>query len=82
MPAWVIVKVWPPIAIVPVRAVAPVLAAAAKLTEPSPEPLAPAVIVNHAALLVAVQAQPSDDISAIDPVPPALATTWLVGEMA
>src|SRR5512134_3015303 len=41
---WMIVNVWPPMLSVPVRSV-PVLAATLKVTEPSPEPLAPEAIV-------------------------------------
>ena len=75
-------NVWPPIVSVPVRAVEPVLAAAVKPIAPSPDPLAPCVIVIQAALVVAVQAQPSDEITAIEPLPPVFAMIWLVGEMA
>jgi hypothetical protein len=43
---------------VPLRVVVFKLAATAKLTVPLPEPLEPAVIVNHETLATAVQAQP------------------------
>ena len=56
-PAWVTVKVCPPIVIVPVRDVVPVLAATLYATVPLPLPVAPLVIVIHDALLVAVQLQ-------------------------
>src|SRR5436190_768054 len=46
---------------VPVRALVPVFAATEILTVPFPLPLAPAVIVIHAALLVAVQVQLLDE---------------------
>jgi hypothetical protein len=56
--AWVTVKGLPPIVSVPVRDVVAVFAATSNVTEPLPLPLAPAVTVIHAALLVAVQAHP------------------------
>jgi hypothetical protein len=46
------VKVWPATVIVPVRA-APESTETVKLTVPSPEPLAPLVIVTQLAALVA-----------------------------
>jgi hypothetical protein len=49
------VTVMPAAVIVAERVTAAVLAAAVKTTVPGPVPLAPAVIVSHAALLVAVQ---------------------------
>ena len=54
--AWVTVKVWPAMVIVPLRW-APVLPATATLTVPLPVPVAPALTVSQAALLVALQAQ-------------------------
>jgi hypothetical protein len=48
---------WPAMVALPVRAVVPVLAATFIVTGPLPVPLAPLVMVSHAALLVAVQAQ-------------------------
>ena len=54
--AWLTVKVRPAIEIVPLRAL-PVFAAALTVTLPLPVPLAPLVIVNHAAFDVAVHEQ-------------------------
>jgi hypothetical protein len=51
-------KGWPAIVSVPVRSAPLSFVATAKVTEPSPLPLVPAVIVIHEALLVAVHAQP------------------------
>jgi hypothetical protein len=68
----VTVNVCPAMVSVPVRA-APVLAAMAKLTVPLPVPLAPDVIVIHAALLAAVQAHPVVVETATGvPAPPAI----------
>jgi hypothetical protein len=73
------VKVCPPIAIVPVRA-APVFAATIKLTDPLPVPAAPAVIVIHDALLMAVHAHVPPAVTVIAvPVPPASAIDSLAG---
>ncbi len=69
--AWVTVKVRPAIVSVPARP-APVFAATVKSTEPPPLPVAPDVIVNQGALLVAVQLQPADAETTICvPAPPA-----------
>jgi uncharacterized membrane protein len=73
-------KVCPATVIVPVRA-GPVLAAAEKLTVPLPVPVAPAVMVIQASLLVAVQAQPAAAVTLVEPAPPAAAMVWLVGLM-
>ena len=75
------VNVLPAIVSVPVRDDVEVLAAALKLTDPSPEPDAPAVIVNHAALLTAVHAQPDGAVTATVPLPPFDATFCEVGEI-
>jgi hypothetical protein len=56
-PLCVTVNVCPPIVSVPVRLLALVLAATLYVTVPLPVVDAPAVIVNHAALLVAVHAK-------------------------
>jgi hypothetical protein len=79
-PAWVTVKVTPPIVSVPVRFVPAVLAAAVKLTVPFPDPDAPAVIVNQLSLLVAVHEQPVGAVTDVEPVPPAAAIDSDVGE--
>ena len=51
------------------------------MTVPLPLPVAPAVIVSHASLLVAVQAQPVDVVTATVPVPAADATFADAGEI-
>jgi hypothetical protein len=70
-PACVTVKVWPAIVIVPVRDVVAVVAATLNVTVPAPLPLAPPVMVIHAALLTAVHAHPIVAVTAALPVPPA-----------
>jgi hypothetical protein len=55
--AWLTVNAFPAIVSVPERA-GPVFAAAAKVTDPLPEPLPPDVIVSQGALLAAVQPHP------------------------
>jgi hypothetical protein len=67
------VTVCPPTAIVPVR-VGPLVAATANATVPAPLPLAPAVIVIHGALLVAVQPHPAAALTLIVRVPPLAST--------
>ena len=57
----------------------PVVAAALYCTVPLPDPLAPALMVSHEALLEAVQAHPDPAVTATLPVPPAAATLALVG---
>jgi hypothetical protein len=76
----VMLKVCPATVIVPVRA-GPVLAATEKLTVPLPVPVAPAVMVIQASLLVAVQAQPAAAVTLVEPAPPAAAMVWLAGLM-
>ena len=49
--------VWPATVNVPVRAVPVVLAAMLNVTEPMPDPLAPAVTVIHDVVVVAVHEQ-------------------------
>jgi hypothetical protein len=58
-PCWLTVTVWPATVKVPVRGDEEVFAAMLKATVPLPEPLAPDVIVNQDALLVALQLQPA-----------------------
>jgi hypothetical protein len=82
VPGCVTVNVWPPIDSVPARVVVVALAAAEKVTAPSPDPLAPAVTVSHGAPLDAVHAQPVADMTAIDPDPPGLGTVCVAGEIA
>ena len=66
---------------VPLRCVVVPLAATAYKTAPLPLPLAPDVIVNQAALLVAVQAQPAADVTVTVPFDAAPPTDTLAGEM-
>ena len=69
--------------IVPVRALVFGLADALNATVPVPLPLAPLVTVNHDVwLLDAVHAHPAGAVTAVDPVPPAATTDWLVGASA
>lgn len=75
------VNVAPAIVSVPVRLEATVFAATLKPTVPLPDPVAPLVIVIHAALLVAVHAQPVATATVLLPVPPEAATDWPVGVM-
>jgi hypothetical protein len=79
--ACVTLKVWPPIVSVPLRGFVAALAAALKLTEPVPAPVAPLVTVNQpVSLLTPVHEQPVGAVTAVDPVPPLAITAWLVGE--
>ena len=66
---------------VPVRAVVAVFAATRKPVAPEPDPAAPLVIVIHAALLVALQAQPDPAVTTLPPVPPAAVKDCVAGEM-
>ena len=79
-PASVRLKMLPAIVSVPVRALAAVFAAALKVTEPFPLPVAPAVTVIHDALLEAVHAQPVPTMTEALPLPPAATTDKPVGE--
>jgi hypothetical protein len=63
-PSCVALKVLPAIVIVPLRGVMPGLAAAFNVTLPLPDPLEPAVIVIHEALLVAPQLHPAGAVTA------------------
>jgi hypothetical protein len=63
-PSCVALNVLPAIVIVPLRGVMPGFAVAFKVTLPLPEPLDPAVIVIHEALLVAPQVQPVGAVTA------------------
>jgi len=75
--AWLTVNDWPAMVIVPVRA-APVFAATVKLTDPLLAPIAPAVIVIHDALVVAVHAHPPGAETLTNPVPPTSDTEALL----
>ena len=81
MPACVRVNVLPPAVSVPVRGVVAVFGATLYVTEPLPLPVAPALIVIHASLLVAVHAQPVDVATATVPVPPPDVTLADAGEI-
>jgi hypothetical protein len=48
-------------------------------TDPFPVPLAPDVIVSHAALLVAVHAQPAVVVTATEPLDAVSGAFWLGG---
>ena len=66
-PAWVTVNVWPPIVRVPVLE-APGFAVTLYATVPLPVPLAPDVMVSHAAFDVADQLQPALPVTVTVPV--------------
>ena len=57
------------------------LAATLNAVVPGPVPLAPPVMLIHAALLAAVQAQPAPAVTVLLPVPAAAVNVWLLGEM-
>ena len=79
-PAWVTVTAWPPTVTVALRDALDVLAVAVSVTVPFPEPLAPPVTVSHAALSVAVHAQPEPVVSERVAVPPPTATLVVDGD--
>jgi hypothetical protein len=80
--ACVTVKGLPAATIVPVRALLVVFAATLNVTLPVPVPEAPAVMLIHGALVVAVHAHVlADTVTAIEPVPPASAKFWVEGEI-
>jgi hypothetical protein len=74
-------KVLPAIVTDPLREAVPVLAAAATVTVPLLEPLAPAVTVSHELLLVAVQPHPDGAVTATLVLSPAVAYAFDVGEI-
>src|SRR5574341_283269 len=76
----VTVKVRPAMVIVSIRC-GPVLAATVNCTVPLPLPLAPLEIVIHAALLIAVHAQPDTVVTLTEPDPPLAVKVWLMGLM-
>ena len=76
--ACVIVNVWPATVTVPVRT-PPGFAATLNATEPFPVPLAPAMTVTQATLLLAVQVQPLATVTDADTsAPPPGRTAGLV----
>ena len=80
-PACVIVKVLPPIVSVAARDAVFVLAATLYVTEPLPEPVAPAVMVTQLALLAAVHAHPVAAVTVTVPVPAAAVGLADAGEI-
>jgi hypothetical protein len=77
------VNVCPPIVSVPLRELALVFAAALNATEPVPLPVAPLVTVSQDVLLLTpVHSHPVAVVTVVDPVPPAAAIDWLVGDKA
>jgi hypothetical protein len=79
--AWLTVKVWPAIVIVPDRA-GPLFAATENATLPLPEPPGADVTLIHGAFDTAVHVQPSPAVTVTVPLPPASATDWLAGAIA
>ena len=61
--AWLTGTVCPATVTVPVRGVAVVFAATLKVTEPIPDPLAPAVTVIQGVVVLAVQAQDVPEVT-------------------
>jgi hypothetical protein len=78
---WVTVNAVPAIVTVPVRVAVPVFAATVKVTLPVPFPEAPAMMAIHAALALAVHAQPEPAVTVLPPSPPSLAKVW-AGDVA
>jgi hypothetical protein len=74
-------KARPAIVMVAVRGAALLFGATEKLAEPSPEPLAPPVMVTHDVLLVAVQLHPVAAVTVTDEFVPGAATDRLEGEI-
>jgi hypothetical protein len=81
VPAWVTLKVWPAMVIVPVRCAVLVFAATTTVTVPVPVPDPPEPTLSQAALLVVLQAQvlPADTVTATDS--PAAGEVRFVGAM-
>ena len=79
-PFWVTVTVWPATVSVPVRCEVEVLAVALKVTVPLPDPLAPPLMVSHAALLVAVHVHPVAAVTLVVDDPAAEVSAAEVGE--
>jgi hypothetical protein len=66
----------------PLRVFVALLAATMIVTVPFPDPDGPAATVIHAAVGVAVQAQPAGAVTVKEVVPPAAGTLWLAGVSA
>ena len=73
------VTVWPATVSVPVRAVPVVLAATLNVTEPMPDPLAPAVTVIQDVVVVAVQEQDVPEVTLSVRLLASASTAKLVG---
>ena len=73
------VTVWPATVNVPVRAVPVVLAATLNVTEPMPDPLAPAVTVIQAVVVVAVQEHDVPEVTLSVRLVASASTSKLVG---
>jgi hypothetical protein len=80
-PAWLTVKVLPPLEIVPERGVELPFAATVKATLPGPVPDAALVSAIHDALLVAVHPQPAAAVTATLPLSPFASAACEVGEI-
>ncbi len=79
--AWVALNVLPAMVTEPEREADPVLAAAATVTVPGPEPLAPAVTVSQELLLVAFQPQAPGAVTEMSVLSPAVANAFDAGEI-
>ena len=73
------VTVWPATVNVPVRAVPVVLAATLNVTEPMPDPLAPAVTVIQDVVVVAVQEHDVPEVTLSVRLVASASTSKLVG---
>jgi hypothetical protein len=73
------VTVWPATVNVPVRAAPVVLAATLNVTEPMPDPVAPAVTVIQGIVVVAVQEQDVPDVTLSVRLVATASTSKLVG---
>jgi hypothetical protein len=79
--SWVTLTVCPATVNLPERALAVVFAATEYRTLPSPVPFAPAVIVIHATVLVAVHSQVDAEASTrISRLSPSCRISWVVGD--
>ena len=82
VPACEAVNAWPAIVAVPLRGSVPPFAAYDNATVPLPVPLAADAKVIHGAFDAAVQAQVgADAVTVTEPLPPAAATFWPLGEI-
>ena len=77
VPDWVIENACPCMVMIPVREDAAELGATVYRTAPGPVPLAVVSVSQPVTLLVAVHAQPSGGVTAIEPEPPALTNNLL-----